>query len=94
MLYSDSMIKTYTLEDPKPEFKYDDNVFVDMAHLGGNGLLRGKIVGRGMVHVIDFWLVQFEKDFAPTYPYRVMQVPHTAVVKSMPVDKLIEALKQ
>lgn len=88
------MIKTYTLEDPKPEFGYYENVVIDMSHLGGEGLLAGQIVGRSMVHVIDFWLVQFEKDFGPSYPYKVMQVPHTAIVRSMPIDEFVAVLKK
>jgi hypothetical protein len=58
-----SMIKTYTLEDPKPTFKYGDTVGVDMAHFGANeyGILPGRIVGKGSVNVIDLWLVEFNR---------------------------------
>jgi len=93
-VYSGGMIKTYTLEEPKPEFKYGENVAVDMAHLGGSGVLLGKIVGRGMVHVIDMWMVEFATDFGSSYPYRVAMIPHTAIIRSMPLDKLIATLKQ
>jgi hypothetical protein len=76
------MVKHYTLSDEKPDFKYGALVTVDMAVLSSEGLLQGKIVGRGSVNVIDFWIVEFEKDFAPLYPYRVLSVPHTAFVKT------------
>jgi hypothetical protein len=83
MVYNVGMIKTYTLEDPKPDFKYGTVVEVDMAHLGSPslGVLTGRVVGKGSVHVIDFWLVEFNRDFAPTYPYRVFTVPHVAILK-------------
>lgn len=76
------MIKTYTLEDPKPVFKYGENVAVDMSHLGGSGVLHGKIVGRGIVHVIDMWMVEFVTDFGVSYPYHVTLIPHTAIMRS------------
>ena len=76
------MIKTYTLEDTKPDFKYGDTVKVDMNHFGGTqGILNGRIVGKGSVNVIDMWIVEFEQDFGPTYPYRVFTVPHVAILK-------------
>jgi len=77
------MIKTYTLEDPKPEFKYGDKVAVHMAHLGAPdfGILPGRIVGKGSVHVIDYWLIEFNQDFGSIYPYRVFSVPHVAILK-------------
>jgi hypothetical protein len=83
MVYNVGMIKTYTLTDPKPDFKYGDTVGVDMAHLGATdlGILPGRIVGKGSVHVIDYWLVEFNRDFGPTYPYRVFSVPHVAILK-------------
>lgn len=83
MMYNVGMIKTYTLGDPKPEFKYGDSVTVDMAHLGSPalGALTGRIVGKGSVHIIDFWLIEFDQDFGPTYPYRVFSVPHVAILK-------------
>jgi len=82
MVYNIGMIKTYTMSDKKPEFKYGATVKVDMGHLGmANGkVLTGKIVGNGSVHVIDFWLIEFDQDFAPTYPYRVLSVPHVAIL--------------
>ncbi len=30
--------------------------------------------------IIDSWLVEFNQDFSPTYPYRVMSVPHYAML--------------
>ena len=70
----------------KPIFKYSENVRVDMSHLGWPHLtgkdntMPARIVGRGSVHVIDMWLLEFEQDFGPTYPYRVFTVPHVAIV--------------
>ena len=73
-------MKTYTMAN-KPIFKYGDQVQVDMAHLGcPPGTLAGRIVGKGSTHVIDMWLVEFEQDFGPTYPYRVFTVPHVAIL--------------
>ena len=45
------------------------------------GCMTGKIVGKSFEHVIDNWLVQFDKDFSPTYPYNVIQIIHTAIIK-------------
>ena len=76
-------MKTYTLIDPKPNFKYGDTVAVNMAHFGIKdlGILPGRIVGKGSEHIIDFWLVEFNQDFGPAYPYRVFSVPHVAILK-------------
>jgi hypothetical protein len=81
--YNIGMMNTYTLMDPKPEFKYGDKVNVDMAHLGAPnfGTLPGRVVGKGSVHIIDFWLIEFNIDFGPTYPYKVFSVPHVAILK-------------
>lgn len=88
------MIKRYTLEN-KPKFKDGEHVFVDMSVLTGvEGILRGKIVGKGSEHVIDMWLVEFEKDFGPTYPFKVTSVFHTAFVESLPIREMIEVLEQ
>ena len=76
------MIETYTLEDPKPEFKYGDTVAVNMAHLGspGLGILKGKIIGKSQTNVIDMWIVDFDQDF-PEYPYKAVALPHCAILK-------------
>ena len=94
MVYNVGMIKTYTLEDPKPTFKDGELVIVDMSVMGSKGLLAGTVVGRGMEHVIDFWYVQFKKNFAPTYPFKVVSVIHTAIVKSMPAGEMAEVLEK
>ena len=76
--------KTYTLEDPKPVFKNGDKVIVNMENLTGSkelGLLEGKIVGKTFTHIIDIWLVKFKCDFSPTYPFSVVAIPHTAILK-------------
>jgi len=75
------MIKHYTMEN-KPTFEDGEMVKVDMNCLGyPEGDIRyGKIVGKGMTHVIDHWLIEFENDFAPTYPYKVVQIQHTFII--------------
>jgi hypothetical protein len=76
------MIKTYTLADKKPDFKDGAIVRVDMDHLGLKdlGVVKGKIVGKASSHVIDFWIVEFEESFGSSYPYRVLSVPHVAIL--------------
>ena len=39
-----------------------------------------RVVGKGSVHIIDYWLVEFDIDFGPTYPYKVFSVPHVAIL--------------
>lgn len=90
------MIEHYKLTDPKPIFKDGDVVLVDMDVMGCKeyGLLPGKIVGKGMEHIIDHWMVQFERNFAPTYPYKVVMIQHTAFLKNVSkVNEMIETLK-
>ena len=74
-------MKHYTLEN-KPEFKDGDKIKVDMHCMGypKNDIRIGIIVGKGMTHVIDHWLVQFDSDFSPTYPYKVVQIQHTFII--------------
>lgn len=76
------MIEHYTMEN-KPEFKDGDFVHVDMSKMGceSYGILHGKIVGKTFVHVIDTWLVEFDRSFEPSYPYKVVGIPHTAIIK-------------
>lgn len=93
MVYNVGMIKRYTIED-KPSFKDGDQVIVDMSVMASPlGLMKGTIVGKGSVNVIDMWLVEFEREF-PLYPFKVMSVIHTAIVKSMPIDQFVESLKK
>lgn len=79
------MIKHYTLEN-KPTFKDGELVKIDMSCFGyptgyPTGDIRiGKVVGKGMTHIIDYWLIEFENDFVPTYPYKVVQIQHTFIV--------------
>ena len=73
------MTMNYTLEN-KPKFVYGQTVYVDMKAMGvGDGYLQGKIVGLATRHIIDHWLVEFERDFGSTYPYRVVSVQHTFI---------------
>lgn len=82
MWYNARMIEHYTLTD-KPSFKMNQRVTVDMAVMGlpEYGILPGRIVGKSLEHILDFWLVEFNQDFAPMYPYTVVSVLHTAFVK-------------
>ena len=83
MVYNVGMNETYTLDEPKPKFKYGDTVAVNMAHLGSPalGILNGKVIGKGPEHIIDMWLVEFDRDFGPTYPYRALTIPHVSILK-------------
>lgn len=78
------IMKTYTLEN-KPNFKYGDYVKIDMSGFLGkeykNSIENGIIVGKPITHIIDQWLVCFDHDFSPTYPYRVVSVPHTFILE-------------
>lgn len=75
------MIKHYTME-AKPSFVDGQIVQVDMERLGcpTYGIMSGKIVGKTFIHVIDTWLVEFKQAFPPTYPFKVLGVPHTAII--------------
>lgn len=73
-------VKRYTLEE-KPDFKDQQSVKVDMASLGcDEAIMEGKIVGKAMTHIIDYWLVEFPHHF-PSYPFRVLSIPHVSIVK-------------
>lgn len=75
------MIEHYSMEN-KPTFVDGQMIRVDFDVLGcpEYGVESGKIVGKTFEHVIDTWLVEFNHDFSPTYPYKVIGVPHTAIV--------------
>ena len=79
------MNEKYTLYN-KPEFKDGELVLVDMEPLGFPPEIRqGKIVGKTFVflytyNVFDTWLVEFDNDFAPTYPYKVVGIPHFCIL--------------
>lgn len=74
------MNEKYTLYN-KPEFKDGEIIQVDMEHLGFPPEIRkGKIVGKTFVNVFDTWLVEFDNDFGPTYPYKVVGIPHFCIL--------------
>ena len=74
------MNEKYTLYT-KPEFKFGELVQVDMEHLGFPPEIRpGKIVGKTFVNVFDTWLVEFDNDFGPEYPYKVVGIPHFCIL--------------
>jgi hypothetical protein len=76
------MINCYTFEDVHPVFVDREIVTVDTRKLGLSlGLVPGQIVGRSVCGLIDIWMVEFQTDFGPTYPYRVVSVPHTMIIK-------------
>lgn len=73
-------MKHYTI-DFKPEFEYGQIVKVDMECIGFPPEHRtGKIVGKSITELIDLWLVEFENDFGPIYPYKVISIPHTFIL--------------
>jgi hypothetical protein len=57
-------------------------VSVDMSVLSSPlGIMPGKIVGRAKIpDLIDYWLIEFDRDFSPSYPYPVVSVPHIAII--------------
>lgn len=76
------MFNCYTLEDPHPVFSDGEIVTVDTRKLGMSlGLVPVRIVGQASKGVFDIWMVEFRQDFGPTYPYRVVAVPHTMIIK-------------
>ncbi len=73
-------MRKYTIEN-KPDFKQDEIVEIDMSCFGfPHSVRRGIIVGKSFTNVIDNWLVEFDSDFAPTYPFKVCVVPHTFIL--------------
>ena len=75
------MIEKYTLEH-KPNFTDGELVQVDMNCFGfPPEILTGKIVGKSFEHIIDTWLVEFPRSFFPTYPFKVVPVQHTFILK-------------
>ena len=72
----------YTLEN-KPSFSDGQVVEVDMSCFGfpEKEILSGKIVGKATEHIIDNWIVEFPRSFPPTYPYKVVIVPHTFILR-------------
>lgn len=82
----------YTLED-KPEYKYGDMVVVDVEAMGVEmkpfGLQpfpTGKIVGISVRGIIDQWMVEFDFEW-PSYPYKVVSIPHIFIIKPMIIKK-------
>ena len=80
--------KRYTLEN-KPNFMDGEMVEVELACFGFTPeslkeyvlppILTGKIVGKALDHIIDHWLIEFGRHF-PSYPYKVVSVPHTFIL--------------
>ena len=74
-------VRHYTLEN-KPILTDGQIVDVDMARLGTDlGILKGEVVGRATEHIIDIWMIKFDRAFGPLYPFKVIGVPHTAIVQ-------------
>lgn len=79
--YDDDMIKHYTMFN-KPDFKDGQEVNVDMSVMGSDaGILTGTIVGKNFTNIIDTWLIQFDRNFAPSYPFKVVPIMHTAIIE-------------
>jgi hypothetical protein len=73
-------MKKYSMEN-KPSFADQEKVLVDMSCFGfSDKILEGKIIGKSFTHVIDNWIIQFDCQFAPTYPYSALPVPHTFII--------------
>lgn len=71
----------YTLEN-KPIFVADELVAIDMSCFGFPPSIEiGKIVGKSFEHIVDNWLIEFKRDFRPTYPFSVVAVPHTFILQ-------------
>jgi hypothetical protein len=91
------MIKHYTLQDRPPNFKDGDEVLVDMSVMGAAelDLMSGKVVGKASEHIIDYWIVDFgmslnkDKNFS-CYPFKVLSIPHIAIVKNFVPDNLVK----
>ena len=66
----------------KPYFKNGDRVEVALAGYIDQIML-GTIIGKASEHVIDFWIVRFDKPLAPelNYPYEATTVQHTFIRK-------------
>jgi hypothetical protein len=63
----------------KTEFKNGDRVEVALSG-DINQIVTGKIVGKSFEHVIDMWLVLFDKSLdIPSYPYDVAPVQNTFI---------------
>jgi hypothetical protein len=74
-------MKRYTLEN-KPDFKDGEVVAVDTSVLGISlGILPGKIVGKAVSNVIDWWMVEFNAYHFPSYPYKVVSIMHLAFLQ-------------
>jgi hypothetical protein len=81
---SNTLNKTYTLEDPKPKFKQGDIVEVDLGFFGWkNEIWQGKIVGIVSEYIFDTWIVDFGSDISETYPYTAVAVPHVSIIKNI-----------
>lgn len=75
------MISYYGLEN-KPSFEDGQKVDVDFNKLGMPevGIVRGEVVGKAISHLLDFWIIKFDRNFGTTYPYKVISIPHTCIV--------------
>ena len=73
-------LKHYTTEK-HPTFVYDEVIEVDMECFGyGAGDIRkGKVKGKSMSYIWDFWMIEFD-EFFPEYPYKCLNVQHTFIV--------------
>jgi hypothetical protein len=80
----------YTLED-HPKFAFGEYVEVDLSKMlySTGGYENARIVGLHSQNILDVWLCEFNHDFAPSYPYRVVSIQHTFIVKYNFPDKIV-----
>lgn len=80
------MIQCFTIEN-KPNLQQGQPIEIDMKSIGCQdyGVMSAKVVGKSESDniEIDLWSVEFDKNFAPTCPQRIFNVPHIAIVHAM-----------
>jgi hypothetical protein len=76
------MIKHYTLGN-KPNFANQEMVKIDESVLVGSTskeILKGRILGKAVSHIVDLWIVDLGEEYSRTYPYQAIAVPHTCII--------------
>ena len=70
---------SYGVEDPHPEFKDGDRVWV--RGIVDNALVYGEIRGLVMRHIVDVWIVDFGAQVSGVYPWSCVPVSHGQFLK-------------
>ena len=80
----------YTLEN-KPNFQFGEEVLVDFGFMYmylDAAPVKGKIVGKSSEHILDVWLIQFDRDSLvkaiPHFhsPYNTFAIQHTLIINN------------